>query len=137
VVLGYVASQLVVVPHAHVEAGSLECHSLQPHIHVGWFGNGSNVRHRDQGVPRHQSFETGGDNDHDHDTVYLSNIYALMPLFHAHASDWFVQLSTTGQLYAITSTAGCNTVRTFQQCHPPNPIGEHCALILKLRTLRI
>lgn len=143
VMLGYVAGQLAAVPHAHAEGHHLDHHSSQPHVHLSWFGSAHDDHDDDPAVDYYQEHSLthalgSVRHDHDDDAIYLSPVVVtgltgseslLSTLTWQSANGWLGHSTASEPVFEVPLMA--------LHERPPRLTGEHCALFLKLRSLRI
>jgi hypothetical protein len=152
VAVSYAVSQAAAWPHAHGAQG--DGHDQRPpHVHGGWLlslfttkdDSGRHHRHwHDHGhehghshaalIPSPPADDTGS--EHDDDCVYLPYVLAAVNAIRI-ADD----AGSLGPLVAIRQemgTSGSEAALSLPSLHAsPSCPGEHCALYLTLRTLRI
>jgi hypothetical protein len=148
--VGYCSLQVASLPHAH--ADSRADHDARPHFHWGWFvqpssEDGQPTRER---IHHHGHSHKGGHDHHVHErrpaepSESPSNTDPDATSVHIPASDHDFKRSTepnefvqwTSVPLAVFTEA--LTVPALAFCAPPiEHSGGGCALILKLRTLRI
>jgi hypothetical protein len=143
----YAAAQLAALPHGH-GAGD-EGHPQRPHLHgdwfMSWFESGgppghhshphapwsSHESHDDPAVPADR-----GDHGHDDDCVYAPHATAA-----AKEIRWIdPQCQLVGYLadgFVTCHQAAPDSLGSSIWQPVPGAAGEHCALYLTLRTLRI
>jgi len=135
--LGFVASQLAAVPHAH--AGRSDAgHDAHPHVHLAWFCHD----HHGEREHDHDSHEStpgrsiGTDREHDCDAVYLSR----NPL-----RNQSVETAVSDMRSTAVATLPVAVPSSFLLSEQPSPVAAdalpsrapNCALYLTLRALRI
>jgi hypothetical protein len=147
VLLGYLAGQLVVIPHAHAGQSPHGHRSLEPHVHL----SASVICHQHQ--HSHSTYEHGHSHhakmdssdgskifpagiDHDADAVYVSTFVQA-----TRRTATTSTIDAKGQLPA--AFAPSLVLSNFNQAHStcgrhyPNTTEPHCALFLTLGSLRI
>jgi hypothetical protein len=150
-ILGYVASQLAAVPHAHSGDPFHQNHASAPHVHLSWFGDTHHAhRHNRHDHGDHQPagrsetalpFSSGvvqsAGHDHDADAIYLPTVVAAGKTTDARhsmlVSDEAPVTSDAGSLSASVILHSSFLIRHSR----PNHSVWHCALYLQLQTLRI
>lgn len=148
VMFGCLANQLAAVPHAHAEGFQHDHHSSQPHVHLSWFGGAhqdhEHHRHRGPAANKHEHSLThaalgrGATDDHDDDAIYSSPAVARDSSGNDNTIGWLKwQTTNIWQSVAIANKAVADIPSLALRERPPVLTGEHCALFLKLRTLRI
>lgn len=147
VIVGFIASQWLALPHAHgaTAHASEHSHSTAPHIHLSWFCEGHphehghphgncDHEHDESGTAPASSFVDGL--DHDADAFYLSSETSHPG---SNNRDSHSSLDVTKVLLAV-ATISDNAAElglvTYRQ-YPPEFRAPNCALYLQLRTLRI
>jgi hypothetical protein len=149
-ILGYLASQLAAVPHAH--GGSSENqssgHNVRPHIHISSFNlfDHSHDRHSDDGHAHHHecddshshsasSSSNAEHDDHDNDAVYLPNDTGFsLPSKSVVSLDCLQSVSTLA-IAAIATPAARSEPSAV--AYSPGECSLGCPLYLALRALRI
>lgn len=151
--LGYVASQMAALPHAH--ASQPPGHSSRPHLHSGWFmglAHEARVHHHrhshDAGEHGHQHSPSRHDFElpsnvafaaepgHDEDAVYVADAVQLGKVrAHTNLTTQLEKSATTVIAPVVTPTEGQLFLWLPETAFPHRPGG--CALYLTLRTLRI
>ncbi|HUE74253.1 MAG TPA: hypothetical protein VMP01_25455 [Pirellulaceae bacterium] len=136
VLLGFLAGQLAMVPHAHA-AGSPDAqrqHSTRPHFHVG--GHAHDHSHAPPAGERSPlDWISAPGHDHDADAIYLSDGNSTL----GTARDERVAI-TTIVLSADLLTGSWQPLAQQDLAvpfHPPDPFPAGRKLFLTLRTLRI
>lgn len=151
-IVSYAVSQLAALPHAH--ASQAVGHNQRPHLHVGWLvsalaGNGDSSPehgHSHHGHSHSHSHEHAASvpstpvepagSDHDDDSVYLP--YALVAAKEVRLAEQDGQFSRAVAVCPEFSVLSAPSVASVPQPTAPHECcGEHCALYLTLRTLRI
>jgi len=143
--LGYLAGQLAVVPHAHGRCSENQPsdHNTRPHIHVAWFEHVGHS-HDDGRIHHHEcdgshsqsasSDSNAGHDGHDSDAVYLPNdIGVSLPSQSVTSLDSLQAVSMLA-LAVPTPTAISERLADANfagECSPG------CPLYLALRALRI
>jgi len=149
--VGYLASQLAAVPHAHGQSGDSQPsdHSARPHFHVSWFGrhdhshddhsqdDGHTHHHERDGThPQPPSSESNaGHDDHDSDAVYLPNDTGVSLPSKCVGSPDSLQVVSTLVIAAVNMPAAVSECLT--DARPPDKCSPDCPLYLALRALRI
>ena len=146
---GFLASQLAAVPHAHSEGSQQNHDSSRPHIHLSWFGGAHRGHehhhpdglaanfHRDDSLA-HMTVCRGAGDDHDDDAIYLLPVVATGSLGGDNQIGWLKwQMANDSQTFATVSEPVADDPSLALRERPPDLAGEHCALFLKLQTLRI
>jgi hypothetical protein len=153
VLLGYLAGQVVMVPHAHAGQSPVDGHSLAPHVHVlvcgichqhhrhGHHGHGD-APHEHAANDHTTSDSRQGDSvladecDHDADAVYVPTVIrAVRRAVETNTVDVKAQ--------PPTALSSCIAFGNFYQpsaslvSRYPDTAGRHCALYLTLGALRI
>jgi hypothetical protein len=151
-IVAYVASQLAALPHAH---GSQSEHDQRPYVHGGWLtstfaskrDSGHGHGHHHHGHEHSHSHGNSADpvplppidrtsGDHDDDCVYLPYALVATKLIRVAAeAGQFSQPVATSQFVANSSSPTAFSLPQQTALHGCR--GEHCALYLTLRTLRI
>jgi hypothetical protein len=149
VMLGFLANQLAAVPHAHAEGSRHDHHSSQPHVHLSWFGrayhdyehhrhDGPAADHHHDHLLTHTTLGRGAADDHDDDAIYLSPVVATVSSGNDNHIGWLKwQTANVWQSVATASKPVIDIPSLAFRERPPDLAGEHCALFLKLQTLRI
>jgi hypothetical protein len=153
VLLGFIAGQLAVVPHAHGGYSPEEQrqHDARPHVHVGFCGHSHEHNHShdghshshptDKAAPASvEQLSNGGCGpcvEHDADAIYLP-CGASSP---ATVKDQ--RTASSAELIHSADTASCATCllpnprNASAPIHPPNGHSSGAKLFLTLRNLRI
>ena len=144
---GYLITQAAAVPHAHLR-GFHHDHDCEPHFHLAWFAGGYGEDEHDDDRNDdlaadfdHSELHIFADSDgeaHDHDAVYLLNCLGSERV----TNELFVaDLKWTPVTVLWSSTASAAPSGEFcwftHYWRSFDSTGDHCALFLKLRTLRI
>lgn len=149
VMIGFLANQLAAAPHAHDEGSLHDHHSSQPHLHLSWFGGSHHhhehchhgdpaTNHHHDHLLTHTTLSRGAADDHDDDAIYLSPVVATASSGNDHHIGWLKwQTANVWQTLATVSKPVIEVPSFAFRERPPDLAGEHCALFLKLQTLRI
>jgi hypothetical protein len=139
VLLGFVASQLAAVPHAHTFASSAEQrqHDARPHVHLGHSHAHGHSHHNDAHDDEPVVPDRGSSHDADAIDLPLTNVPATGSVavakagqdHRAHSGQWVSALLSC--VFHDRPIVGC------VPWHPPDTGAASCALFLKLRNLRI
>jgi hypothetical protein len=151
--VSYAVSQLASCPHAH--ASQAVGHNQRPHLHGGWLlgalaGHGDSSPEHGHSYHRGQSHSHAHEHpasvpstpaepagsDHDDDSVYLPyTLVATKVVRPAEQDGQFSRPVANCPAFAVSSAAIVS--RLPQPAVPYECCGEHCALYVTLRTLRI
>jgi hypothetical protein len=144
--LGYLASQMATVPHAHGRCGENQPsdHNARHHVHVSWFehddhshdGGHSHHHECDEGNSQPPLSESNAEHDgHDSDAVYLPNDTGV-----SLASNSVVSLGSF-QVVSTLAIAAVPTPTVFSEslaaAYSSDNCSSGCPLYLALRALRI
>lgn len=154
VIVGFVASQLAAIPHAHSWCSSTEQqkHDSTPHVHLDWLAS-SNHRHEHSHGGRTHSHSHNEHSDStpaedqnesapvqdsgDHDASAISvSVLLGMPASGGNG----VTGTTTSQLQAVDVPTVCHIdLKSFRPInwHPPDSAWADSHLYISLRNLRI
>jgi hypothetical protein len=157
--LGYLAGQLAMAPHAHAKGKGHQGQCWQPHIHVSKSGGDACDHHgrlphghghdrayadralqADEGRRDSRPFEKGlgPDSDHDADAIFVASLEQTAPrsesasLTEVHEALQYDGLVAVMDGHSALLVAGAAAGQLFDRTPAPS-----CALYVTLRTLRI
>lgn len=147
--VGYLASQLAMVPHTH--AGESVRHGVRPHIHgdslLKWFGVAPSKHdghgHSHHGHSHDHDHEPAGgsassmsDEEHDSDCVYVPDVGGADTKVQGE-KDLVASLDFEALPHLASDRETLPSLVRLALQAPPDIECRSCALIVKLRTLRI
>ena len=150
--VGYISGQSAAVPHAHAGATNAPRHNAAPHIHLSRLSapttahDHSHSKH-DHGHGHHTHQKPGpipvktvdGGDNHDADAFYLPAVPGFVDISD-RASDELIKWQFAHESTPAAAASLISAADLWQFCGlqpPPESSAPHCALFLKLRTLRI
>jgi hypothetical protein len=150
--IAQLTGRVLLAPHAHAAESSKDAHSWQPHVHIS---GGVHHHHGHEHAPDSEHIHLDDDvrhgkgssdflglvkpvHDHDSDAVYLaSSVQASIRTAESIKGDIQGQSNACFGKAFLCGVAS-ETPSTFEKARPFfSTTGQHCALYLSLRTLRI
>jgi hypothetical protein len=151
--LGYLAGQLAVVPHAHGGGAALDGHCWQPHVHVSSPAAGHHHPGHKHSHHAHQRGQGGhhhaddsaldgrtllhADFNHDADAVYVSSVRQATSrtvIVKGADAEYVSPQPHSSTAIGVVRPTAASPIGIHRA---PDTSGYHCALYLSLRTLRI